>query len=558
MKRSDQAFAGATPQPRTIGFNIIKAMKMWPDRLAFEICGEQLTYSQYALKVEQYAKALIKIGVDHGDHIGILMPNCRDYCLLIDAITMIGGCAVNLNARYRSEELGHVVNQADIRILLTTGIGAEHVDLHRLLCSTFPELRNWQYGEPLAIASAPRLQLVGTFHAGEELGWLRADIMLDQVVDITDEVLSERIAAVRETDPAVILFSSGTTAAPKACLISQQMISSVARALASRMEITENDVMWNPLPMYHLSSILPLNACRQNGAFYISQQHFEAREALDLMVRNRVSIAYPAFPTIMAAIIDHDDFPKSDLSSLRMMLNIGAADLLRKFVAALPQAVQLGCFGITEGGGICSVNRISDTLEQRVSTSGPALDDHTIRIVDSETLEDVPAGQLGEIWVGGAIFSGYHNDPQKTAETLIDGWCRTGDLGFLDENGLLVYNGRIKDMLKIGGENVAAVEIESFLLQHPAIKMAQVVSVADDHLVEVAGAYIELASGKSLSAEEVVAFCIDRIASFKIPRYIEFVQEWPMSATKIQKGKLSRTFHPGARVDLAALRRSNL
>lgn len=550
MQPSGRIFGGAVPHDRdSLAASILQAAAAWPTRPAFEISGERLDYAGYAERVDTYARMLIALGVAPGEHVGILMPNCRDYCLLIDAICVIGARAVTLNARYRADELRYVVGHADIALLLTTGLGAEHVDLHALLSATFPTLSAWRSDTPLSIPEAPLLRSVVSFHGGEDLGWAQARDLLARAGEVADAAIAARVEAVRSEDPAVILFSSGTTAAPKACLVSQAMISSVANALASRMEIDTPDVMWNPLPMYHLSSILPLNSCRQRGAFYIGQQHFEAREAIRLMTENRATIAYPAFPTIMAGVIDHEDFAGSDLSSLRVMLNIGAADLLRKFVAALPNATQLSCFGITEGGGICSVSRMSDALEERVATAGPALDDHQLRIVDPETLADKPAGQLGEIWVGGAIFSGYYNDPAKTAETLVDGWCRTGDLGYMNENGILVYQGRIKDMLKIGGENVAALEIESFLLQHPAIKMAQVVSVPDERLTEVAGVYIELASGRTITPEEVVAFCAGRIASFKIPRYVDYVREWPMSATKIQKGKLSRDFPATAKVD---------
>ena len=195
-----------------------------------------------------------------------------------------------------------------------------------------------------------------------------------------------------------------------------------------------------------------------------------------------------------------------------------------------------------------------DTLEQRVSSAGRPLRTHRVRIVDPETLAELPAGVRGEILIAGHIFSGYFKDRAQTKKTILSGdWLRTGDAGWVDEHGFLVYDGRLKDMLKIGGENVAAVEVESFLARHPKIKMVQVIPAPDDRLTEVVAAYIELKSGETMTEEEVAEYCVGRIASYKIPRYVRFVMDWPMSATKIQKFKLVESFVAEGKIDLAAL-----
>ncbi|MBX3539380.1 MAG: AMP-binding protein [Chelatococcus sp.] len=542
--------------PRTVGHSILDAAERWPERTAFILADRSATYAEFARQTETAARGLLALGIEPGEHVGVLMPNSWDYAVLVGAINMVGAAAVVLNARYRGEDLRFVVEHADITVLFTTGGGHPHIDLRALLCAEFPELGTWRHGEPLAVAAAPKLRAVFHFQAPEEGAWPTERVFLSGAAAVSAEFLAGRVAAVSPDDTALVVFSSGTTAQPKACLISHRTLNDVAGAVAARLGLVQDDVFWDPLPFYHMSSHLPLNACRHVGATYLCQTHFDAGEALREMEAWGATICYPAFPTLTAAIIDHPDFAHRDLSRLRLMLNVGPPELLRKFAAALPQATQIACFGLTEGGGISVLSSPEETLEQRVTRVGRPLAVHALRIVDPETLKDVPAGTRGEILVSGSIFSGYYKDAEQTDKTLgADGWLRTGDAGWLDPDGLLVYAGRFKDMLKIGGENVAAVEIESFLAKHPKVKMTQVVPVADERLVEVAAAFVELKSGEAMTADELIAYCAGRIASYKIPRYVRFVTEWPMSATKIQKFKLLEGFSPTGKIDVAGFPR---
>ena len=336
-------------------------------------------------------------------------------------------------------------------------------------------------------------------------------------------------------------------------MVSHRVLGSVAGDIAERLEIRAEDVFWDPLPFYHLSSHLPLNACRQVGAAFVSQSRFEAAPALAEMERVRATICYPAFPALTAAIIDHPDVRAKDLSGLRLMVNIGAPEMLRKFATAIPQARQISCYGLTEGGGISTMSSPNDTLEQRISRVGRPLQHQRIRIVDPETLEDRPVGERGEILITGACFSGYFKDEIETAKVMSPGgWLRSGDLGWIDEGGLLAFAGRHKDMLKIGGENVAAVEVESFLARHPKVKMAVVIPAPDPRLTEVVAAHIELKAGETMTEAEVIEYCVNQIASYKVPRYVRFVDEWPMSATKVQKFKLVEAFVPNGKIDVEA------
>jgi acyl-CoA synthetase (AMP-forming)/AMP-acid ligase II len=270
--------------------------------------------------------------------------------------------------------------------------------------------------------------------------------------------------------------------------------------------------------------------------------HFSVDAALEQLVTEAPTVLYPSFPTLTSSVLDHPRWSEVDVDRVRVVNNVAPPDTLRKFQAAYPNAVQVAAYGLSEACGVIAHNLLTDDLETRVTTCGKPFPGIEVKVVDPETHETLPPDEQGEIWIRGyCLFEGYHNDPEKTAETITDdGWLRTGDLCSLDAEGSIRYHGRIKDMLKVGGENVAAIEIESFLSNHPAIKLAQVVGMPDERLDEVPVAFVELSAGKAATEQEIIDFCQGQIASFKVPRRVLFVEEWPMSTTKIQKFRLRR------------------
>ena len=303
----------------------------------------------------------------------------------------------------------------------------------------------------------------------------------------------------------------------------------------SRYFLDESDRFWAPLPMFHMAAILPLICCMDAGAAFLSMLHLEPELSLKMMEKEKVTVAFPSFPTITMEMINHSYFSKADLSSLKRINNVAPPELLRNFQEAFPQAVQTGAYGLTEAGGVIAYNHPEDSLEKRLNTCGRPMPGLSAKIIDPETLEEQQCGDKGEIVLKGySVFDGYYKAPEKNKESFIDGWFRTGDLGVIDSEGHIEFH-EIKDMLKVGGENVAAIEIESLLSTHPAVNIAQVIGVHDARLFEVACAYIELIDGKSMTETEIIDFCKGKIASFKIPRHVRFVDEWPMSSTKIQK-----------------------
>jgi len=229
------------------------------------------------------------------------------------------------------------------------------------------------------------------------------------------------------------------------------------------------------------------------------------------------------------------------------VMAFGTHEQKMKYLSPVAAGEKIGCYGLTEAGGVISFNHPGESLEQRLNSCGQVFPGIEIKVVHPDTLAEVPAGERGEILIRGyCLFEGYYKAPEKNAEAFFDGWFRTGDLCSVDDAGRIAFHGRLKDMLKVGGENVAAVEIESFLARHPAVKLAQVVGVPDDRLLEVAVAFVELNPGCQASESELIEFCRGDIASFKVPRYVRFVEEWPMSSTKVQKFRLRDAFLDGS------------
>lgn len=535
----------------TLGDLLLKAADRFPDHDAIIFPDVRLTYAELRDRSYARARSLLGLGLDRGDHIGILMPNCLDYVECLFAAQLIGAMAVPMNARYKAQELAYVVENADLSAILTTDLVSEYTDFVELLCEAFPELGSAPNADALSLPGAPKLRTVAMLGGSEPPGVLpraRLDTLANAPDKATDDDVDQRRVCVQLSDPAIMMYTSGTTSNPKGCPLGHGLLVRTGINMnRERYFLSDADRFWVPLPIFHMSFILPLMCCLDAGAALQSTTHFEAGEALEMMEQDVTTVAFPAFPTITNELINHPDFATRDISQIRRINNVAPPDVLRKFQEAFPHAVQTGAYGLTEVGGVIAFNHPDETLEQRLVGCGKVFPGVEVKVVDPETDEELPPGERGEILVRGyAVFDGYYNAPEKNAEAFTDGWFRTGDLCALDAEGHIEFHGRIKDMLKVGGENVAAIEIESYLANHPAVKLAQVIGVADDRLLEVPAAFIELNPNTWATEDELIDFCKGKIASFKVPRYVRFVEEWPMSSTKVQKFKLRDQFDPNA------------
>jgi len=496
----------------TLGDLLLKAAEAAPDADAVVFPDERLTYAELERRARRIAGGLIGLGVKPRDRVGILMANSPDAIASIFAIALTGAIIVPINTRYRSQELPFVVTDAGVKVILTSDRIDDYVDLLGLLNDA---------GLPDA---APALEAIVSFGATRRPGTLSED----DLAEPTDE-LEFRRCATRVRDEALLLYTSGTTSQPRGCRLTHEAIVRNWTTVAQILDLNPGERLWGPCPLFHLGAIGPLIATTATRSAFLSDTWFQPERALKLIQDEQATHLYPAYPPITQGLIDQPGFADADLSHARVMLNVGPPDLLRQIQATFPHVLQLTLYGSTEGGGAITYSQRDDDLDARTSTCGLPMPGAEVKIA--------PDGEiLVRSW---GLFEGYHNDPEKTAAAFDDeGWYRTGDRGALDEQGRLIFQGRLKDMFKVGGENVAAAEIESLLSTHPAVKLVQAVAVPDRRLDEVPAVFVELRQGMAADEEELIGFCRDRIARFKVPRHVRFVTEWPMSATKIQKGPL--------------------
>ena len=515
----------------TLGDLLVRGADRWGKNDVLIFPEGRLTYQELLDAAYLRARSLLGLGVCQGDHVGLLMANCLEYMECLFATQLIGAVVVPINARYKPPELAYVIENADLDIVITHDLISEYADFGDLITDAFSQ------------AKPDRLKHMVMLGA-DRPGFVSAKQFLTYSEGISADDVDECRSRVSLRDSAIMMYTSGTTANPKGCPLNHEMLVRNGMNMnKSRYFLTPDDRFWAPLPMFHMASILPLMCCMDAGAAMLSMTHVDAGPSLEMMEQESVTIAFPSFPTITTALIQHPDFASRDLSKLRRINNVAPPDLLRQFQEAFPQAVQTGAYGLTEAGGVIAYNHPDESLESRLTTCGRPMPGLQAKIVDPDTGVDLEAGNKGEILLKGyAIFDGYYNSPEKNAEAFVDGWFRTGDLCLINNEGSIEFHGRIKDMLKVGGENVAAIEIESLLSAHPSVAMAQVIGVPDERLFEVACAYIELAPNTDANESELIEFCRDKIASYKVPRHVRFVTQWPMSATKVQKFALRDSY----------------
>jgi fatty-acyl-CoA synthase len=502
--------------------DLVDARAAVSNRAAVVFPERRVTYPELAQLTDGFARSLRSIGVEPGDKVAILMPNQLEFVVALIGIAKLGAVGVPINGRFKASELGYVIDHADVRVLLTAA-GGGGPDYPAMLQEVVPDAAGLRqvisFGDPV-----PGWVSQSAFEAGAE------ETTLEEVKTLQARVL------VRGT--GLLMYTSGTTAKPKGCLLSHEaLVRHSGNVAQTRFLLTEEDVFWDPLPLFHCGGICPMLGCFSVGATYCHAGHFDPDVSLRMLADERVTVAYPAFETIWLGILNHPDFETTDLSSIRLIQNIATPEKLAQFEARMPWARQVSSYGSTECATNLTLPHPDDPYEVRIRTLGHPLDGMEVKVVDPKTRRERDPGTVGELCFRGySRFDGYYKDEAQTAATIDeDGWFHTGDLVSADEAGRLVYAGRLKDMLKVGGENVSALEVEDYIARHEAVDIVQVVSAPDARYTEVPAAYIQLRPGASAEEDEIIDFCIGQIAGFKVPRHVRFVTEWPMSGTKIQK-----------------------
>ncbi len=528
----------------TLGGLLAAAAQDRPNADALVFPDSRQSYADLYSNARRWAKAFMALGVAHRSHVGLLMTTQPEFVEALFGAALAGAAGVPINARYAPPELAYLIENADIVTLVTTDKVAEAVDFIARLNDAFPAISANKDNRALKIDAAPMLKSVIVSGKGAAPGYLPASALDALAATISDEALDARIASVAPSDLGLILYTSGTTSNPKGCMIPHSAIVSNSRALGRyRYEMTAADRFWSPLPIFHIAGILPMVAVFDVQGAYLTIPRFEAGMALKMLEAERATMTYPSFVTIMQDLINHPDFPNTDLSKIRLMnsnLGVQPAAVKDAIVKAMPHTIQVGTYGLTEGSGTVCTSRLSDDEATRTSRLGVPLRGWEVKILDVETGAACGPDERGDICIRGpGMLTGYYKDAAKTAEAIDkNGWLHTGDLGSFDKDGQIMFHGRTKDMLKVGGENVAAAEIESLLNSHPAVELAQVVGAPDARYEEVPAAFVKLKAGAAASESDLIDHCKGKLARFKIPRYVRFVSEWPMSTSKIQKYKL--------------------
>jgi fatty-acyl-CoA synthase len=519
----------------TVGTLPERAARRWGAREALCFKDRRSTFADVAAGVDRVARGLIALGIRPGDQVALWLVNRPEWIEIAFAVMKIGAVLVPINTRLRTDDVAYILDQSDS----TTLILAERsgpVDYLGMVRELQP------LGTPREASRLPklgRIVLLGDDRRPATIPWSE---LLDRAADTDDAALTARAAAVNPEHLAFLMYTSGTTGLPKGVMHDHSFVRNVTDR-AFRLAIGEQDVIMMYLPLFHIFAFTEgMLTSMVTGARQVLTETFDGKECVELIARERVTVLH-GFDTHFKELCDAHAQQPRDVSSVRtgllaagMASSTPIARQARKLFGRLVSA-----YGMSEFGVGVAVGALDSTEEQCCEASGYPAPGYEIRVVDPATGRDQPTGTPGEIRVRGySLMQGYYNKPEATAAAVdADGWMHTGDMGVFRADGHLHFMGRYKDMLKIGGENVDPMEVEAYLMSQPGIDVAAVVSYPDARLGEVGVAFVRGQPGHALTEEEVLARCRGRIASFKIPRHVIFVDDFPMTSSgKIQKVKL--------------------
>jgi fatty-acyl-CoA synthase len=520
-------------QPHTFAQSLAAAAAAWPDQEAMVVGHTRLTYRRFWDDVRTTAANLKRLGLRRGDHFAICLGNSTEWATLLFAAAMVGAVTVPVNTRFKADELLYCLKQADIRMLAIADrfLKIDFIAMLRCICPALDR----QLPDP----NLPLLRTVIVFGADVPAGALSA-AELDRAAAQKPDEHSEGI---EPDDVALIQYTSGTTSYPKGVMLTHTNMLRDALHVGERLNLHAGDRYFSARPLFHVAgTTLSLLVSIEAGVCYLTTANFDAGEALRILEEERCTHTC-GNDTMFLMMMSHPSF-----SSRRLALRGGWAAASRSVMQDIHDKMGMrdlcSAFGLSESSPNAAMSPHDDLLEKRLSGLAKALPGVEIRIADPETGRELPAGETGEIQIRGwNVMKGYYNMPEQTAKTIDqDGWLHTGDRGIMDDGSRVAFAGRLKEMLRVGGENVSPVEVEDMMHRHPAIKQSQVIGVPDPRLIEVVAAYVILKDGTAIRPDEIIAWCKERMANFKVPRYVRIIDSFDhigmTASSKVQKTKL--------------------
>ncbi len=516
----------------------------FPDQYAFRytVLDYTRTYSEFRDDVDTFARSLIAMGVKPGDHVAIWATNVPAWYITFWAATKIGAVLVTVNTAYKIYEAEYLLRQSDTHTLVMIDgyKDSDYVSIIRELC---PELETAEAGKPLHMKRLPFLRNIVTVDSRQKgcLTWDEAIAMAERV---PVEEVYRRAISMNKHDVCNMQYTSGTTGFPKGVMLTHYNVVNNGKNIGDCMDLSTADRMMIHVPMFHcFGMVLAMTASMTHGVTMSPMPYFSPKLSLECINKEKIT-AFHGVPTMFIAMLEHEDFAKTDFSYMRTGIMAGSpcpVKVMQDVVDKMNMTQITIVFGQTESSPGCTQSRVDDSIALRVNTVGRALPGVECRIVDPETNMELPPNTDGEFVARGYnIMKGYYKMPEATAAAIDEnGWLHTGDLARCDENGYYKITGRIKDMIIRGGENIYPKEIEDFIYTHPKVKDVQVIGVPDKQYGEEIMACVILKAGEELTADELKDYIRSHMAKHKTPRYIEFVQDFPMNAAgKIMKYKM--------------------
>jgi fatty-acyl-CoA synthase len=494
--------------------------------------GVTLTYGQLSEKVDHLARGMLELGVGKGDKVGLWMPNIPEWVIAYYAIARVGAVVVPMNTRYKTHEVEYILDNSEATTLIAVGAfaGIDYLAMIREIRGNLPNLKH------VIIVGEPGEGMHG-FDAVAETGSALS----------SDSCLADRESNCDPLDNVFILYTSGTTGNPKGAMLSHHNIAKNAEQVTEVLHANERDIFLLAVPFFHcFGCVMGIAGAITWGAAMVPMQIFKPAEALELIERFGVSVLY-GVPTMFVLELEEYRKGKADgtaynVKTLRTGIMAGApcpVEVMRGTMEDMHCNVSIA-YGLTEASPVITMTRFDDSVNRRVETVGRALDGIEVKIADDDG-RALPNGEMGELACRGYnVMMGYYKMPDKTAESIDqDGWLYSGDLATKDEEGYVQIVGRKKDMLICGGFNVYPAEIEEYLFTHPHVQNVSVIGIPDGVMGEVSAAFIIPRPGAAIDPQDIVDFCAREIANFKVPRYVEIVEEFPMTQSgKIQKFRL--------------------